>query len=392
MHIVHVISYFQTQIGYQEYYLAKVQQSEGHTVSIITSDRYWPFPNYEISYKVILGERIVGTGEFTEDSLRVIRLPVIFEFPPLLMLKNLKSTLCDLSPDIIISHGLEFPVSWQVGRIKAKYLERTILIIDSHSGSYNKSHNFRRKVYGKLWSILSKNILLKFSSKVIAVTKDGKETLGKYFDIPPEYIEVIPLGVDVDLFKRRNKERKKIRKTYNIKALDIVGIYSGKIAAFKGIYELLEALKQLFEEFNSFKFIFIGFPTETELVDRIKSVSPQQCFYSEPVEARFLSHYYSAADFGIWPKSITASHYEAMSCSLPIIVSHLEASKERIQWNNGFSLENESPQEIYDIIRKLITNPKILSELGYNSRNAIINHFSWRSLNRAFLKVPGCKN
>ena len=41
--IVHVQSYFQPHLGYQEYFLCKSMARLGHDVHIITSDRYAPF-------------------------------------------------------------------------------------------------------------------------------------------------------------------------------------------------------------------------------------------------------------------------------------------------------------------------------------------------------------
>jgi hypothetical protein len=42
MKIIHVIDYFQPQLGYQETFLAKEQAKQGHEVYVLTSDRYNP--------------------------------------------------------------------------------------------------------------------------------------------------------------------------------------------------------------------------------------------------------------------------------------------------------------------------------------------------------------
>ena len=60
MKIIQIINYFQHQIGYQEYFLAKEQAEAGHNVTIISSDRYFPFPDYESTVKSILGNRYIG--------------------------------------------------------------------------------------------------------------------------------------------------------------------------------------------------------------------------------------------------------------------------------------------------------------------------------------------
>ena len=55
MKIVHLTSYFQPQLGYQEYFLAREHIKLGHDVWVVTSDRYFPFPDYDKTVKNILG-------------------------------------------------------------------------------------------------------------------------------------------------------------------------------------------------------------------------------------------------------------------------------------------------------------------------------------------------
>ena len=80
MKILHVSSWFQPQLGYSEYHLPLAQQNQGHTVAVLTSDRYFPFPEYDTTVKPLLGKRIVGSGQREERGLNVTRLPVAFEY------------------------------------------------------------------------------------------------------------------------------------------------------------------------------------------------------------------------------------------------------------------------------------------------------------------------
>ena len=63
MKIVHLCSYIQPKLGYQEYYLAKEHAKMGHEVIVISSDRYYPFPDYNNTIKKILGNRFVGESD-----------------------------------------------------------------------------------------------------------------------------------------------------------------------------------------------------------------------------------------------------------------------------------------------------------------------------------------
>jgi hypothetical protein len=79
MKIVHLIDYFQPVLGYQEAFLAREQLRLGNEVTVVTSDRYAPFPDYMNTVYPLLGERIRAPGRFIEEGIPVWRLPVQFE-------------------------------------------------------------------------------------------------------------------------------------------------------------------------------------------------------------------------------------------------------------------------------------------------------------------------
>ena len=101
MHIVHVCAHFNTKIEYQDLALARQQIKIGHKVTVVTSDWHVNFPNYEETYKEILGERYIGEGEFLEESIKIIRLKLIDKPNLFLRLKNLKKVLKEIKPELI---------------------------------------------------------------------------------------------------------------------------------------------------------------------------------------------------------------------------------------------------------------------------------------------------
>ena len=80
MRIVHLINYFNDNLDYQENNLIKIQSTQGHQVSLITSDRLFPFKNYEQVYRNVLGNRIIGEKKYKYYGADVIRKKTLFEF------------------------------------------------------------------------------------------------------------------------------------------------------------------------------------------------------------------------------------------------------------------------------------------------------------------------
>ena len=79
MRILHLINYFNDNLDYQENKLIKLQNSNGHKVCLITSDRYFPFSNYDTNYEKILGKRLVGAKKYFYKGAKIIRKKVYFE-------------------------------------------------------------------------------------------------------------------------------------------------------------------------------------------------------------------------------------------------------------------------------------------------------------------------
>src|SRR5437016_1249702 len=104
MRVLHVSSWFQPQLGYSEYHLPIAQQRLGHTVAVLTSDRFFPFPDYEATTRPLLGERVVGSGTREEYGLRAYRLPIAFEYRHHLWLRGFAGALAEFKPDVVHVH------------------------------------------------------------------------------------------------------------------------------------------------------------------------------------------------------------------------------------------------------------------------------------------------
>jgi len=82
MRIAQVTSYFQPEFGYEEYYLSRKLSELGHEVSVVTSDRIFPFKNVKKLLEEIGSDktnRYRGVGITELDGFEVYRLPTLIE-------------------------------------------------------------------------------------------------------------------------------------------------------------------------------------------------------------------------------------------------------------------------------------------------------------------------
>ena len=388
MKILHLINYYQPKIGYQEYFLAKKQIELGHDVFFITSDRYFPFSNYKESYEPLLGKRKINSGKFIEYGATVFRLKPLVEISPsfiknpFIIIRGVNKKIKKIDPDLIVCHGTTIPLSVQLA--KHKFLnKKPFIIYDDHQGYPSQKKIIFHKIYGFIFSTFFKKLILKSQDRIIAVSDHTKEFLKEIYGLDDSIISVAPVGVDTKTFYYSEESRKNIRKKLKLGDDDVVSIYTGKLSAYKGINEIIDAHLELRKLYKNYFQIFIGFSQDKKIIERLKSIN--SIILIDSVSNDHLYKYLSASDFGIWPSHVTISHYEAMACKLPIIVSDLDVAKERVKWDNGFSLNELSSESIFNACVKLIDEKDLRLTMGINSLNAVKKELSWDTIVNSFL-------
>ncbi|MBI3379827.1 glycosyltransferase family 4 protein [Candidatus Gottesmanbacteria bacterium] len=396
MKIVHLTEYFQPKIGYQEYYLALEQQKLGHEVTVVTSDRYFPFHDFHKIYKGILKERIINPGKFIEENVSVIRLPVLFEFGhgSAIYLKNLFSTVKNISPDIIEVDGVFSILSWQISTI-AETLGIP-LVYDSHASTFNTKLNdtFIKKIYYYFFKLFAIPHIKRCAKYYLAVGESEKYLLQREYSLKDSEITIIPLGADTSKFKFNEKHRNDLRKQLRIPNNTVVFIYAGKITPNKDIHILLDAFNRVSRNIPNVKMLLIGDGNPTyinTLEDKIKEYNLETSIIFHPfVKHKDLAQYFSAADIGIWPGNLSNTILEALSCSLPIIVpkviSEAQTSDHLVSYKNGFQFKRGSRSSLADAIEKF-KNKTIRKQMGEASKRLVMDFFDWEAIAEKHLRI-----
>ena len=386
MRIVHLIDYFQPKVGYQEYFLAKEHQKIGYEVYVVTSDRYYPFPSYDNTYKNVLSNRIVGTGERIEEGIKTIRLP-IFEIPgtSLPILFSLKSTLRKLSPDIVFCHGVYSITSFRASLLKQKL--RFKLIYDNHAAYFNT--NLESSIITKLYHLLHQTIIVprikKGADSIFAIGEEERSFICNDFHLDKSAVPIIRLGVDTIRFRYSMKQRLRLRREFNLKASDLLIVFAGKIELRKDVHILIGALKML--DNNKLHLILIG-GGEANYINELKEISGKLNVVWIPfVENAKLSHYYSAADIGIWPGDSTITLLEAMACRLPLILPDYYGTKYLDQSSAIVRFTRGNVQDLAKSLKTLIDNKKLRINMGLRAENFSHKRLSWRKLALQSLKL-----
>ncbi len=392
MKIVHVADYFEPKLGYQETFLAREHSRLGHEVHVITSNRHYPFPQYEETVGSLLGSRQLTPGVYEEDGVIIHRLRTHFEYRDRLWLKGFKDVIETIHPDIIYAHGIEKVTSFRLAWWKLKNNYGCRLIYDCHMIDI-LSKSRLAPLFRSFYKLFLNRVILKASDALVAVSDTTKAYMETAYGIPSYRIQTIPLGADTERFQRNPEFRMKVRSELGIDLDEIVLVYVGKVIPAKGVHLLAGALQRLLEEHPNLKLRVLivgsGPPDYKEQIMRdLAAVGISERFiWIGVVPNAELPKYYSAADIGIWPGEVSITQLEAMSCTLPIIVADNPAAAERVAWGNGLVYKEGDVRDLCRAMKQLLSDENLRREMGKRGRKVVEEQFSWKVIARKFLEL-----
>lgn len=377
-------------MGYQENWLPYFQKELGHEVLILTSDRYFPFPDYEKNVGNILGRREVGEGVFYCKGVKIIRARSFFELTSRAsILFNVRKKISEFAPDVIHLHGITnlnlFQVLWCIRRTETK------IFIDSHtdyqvSNYSSKLNRLYYKLWGCIYSVFGRRI-----SCYLPTTSEGKDFIVNEFGVNDDKIEINYLGVNTDRFYYDSKKKDQLVSKYNLKDR-IVIINAGKQNEGKKIVFILQVLQELINNFGhkSITLILIGDAAKDydQIIDEEVRKTPDNVIRVPFLENSFLIDYYSLADIGIWPGIPSNTIQEAMACEVSVLLPENDTISHLIE-DNGFFLSPFDCKETASLTDQLI-NSGLLNAYKTKSREVALR-YSWKNIARESLELYATK-
>ena len=379
-----MVDYLMPALGYQESLLPKWNAKHGHDVHIVTSDRYAPIEHYAESWGKLMGPRVRGPGTEAFEGVAVHRLPTTWEWRMRPWLKGLIEVIEGISPDVVFCHGSASPSAFRLARFASR--TGVPLLMDNHMVRDAQNRTPLGRIYYFGLRALSRRLLDGNVHKVLGVADECAEFARSEQGIPAEYVDILPLGVDTDLFSPDEDGGLKAHREYGIPEDATVVLQTGKLDRGKGAHYLTEAMAPLMGARPHVWLAFVGGGSADYVLDatshleRAGVADRSRLIPFVPVSR--LSMMYSMADVCVYPAATSLSSLEAAACARPVVMTDLPASRWRASHGAGVCYRTGDVGSLRRIIEGLLDDPARRRAIGEAAREGVLKHFSYDTIAR----------
>lgn len=385
MRIMVVSDYFQAKIGYAKIKVAQSLQAQGHRLIVVTSDRYFPFHNYQNTMMPLLGPRIKGTGFFIEEDITVIRNKTYFETLTRCAYAKIKHYLQLYKPDLVIVFGIT-----TFSAITASYFKKIfgykLVLADSHLPSeLEQGNQLFKNFFYSLFRTFFSNIISNSADKVIALQDKTTEVITNVYGISAS-VTVVDNGTDCELFSYNQNYRIETRKKLKIATNEQVILYTGKVIPEKGVDILVKAFAVLIKKHPGLHCVIVGNGNPEYLQTLQRSIAKKQHLHFVPVQPQQeLPKFYAAADIAVWPLQESLAMNDAAACNLPFIANNELGARKRISNNNALLYKKGDVQDLANKIEYLLLHPQERKAMGKRGRALMVAELSWDKIAEQYI-------
>ena len=211
--------------------------------------------------------------------------------------------------------------------------------------------------------------------RIMTITEATKNDVHSGYKVPKEKISIVPMGVDLDLFKPISKIKRQPNHILTTASADV---------PLKGLIYLLEAVAKLKTE-RDVSLTVIGKLSESgktkKTIERLNLKSSVN-FISDITDEEVVKAY-ARASVAVVPslyEGFSLPAIEAMAAEVPLVVTKGGGLPEVVGTNKKAALlvEPGDPDALVAAITKLLDDPTLAKKLGSNGRKRVEEKWSWR--------------
>ncbi|HEY7041477.1 MAG TPA: glycogen synthase [Methylomirabilota bacterium] len=279
-----------------------------------------------------------------------------------------------VSADVVHTH------TWYVGLggMLVQSIHGLPLVVTLHSLEPLRPWKADQLGTGYQVSSWAERLAVERADRVIAVSAQMRADILANFRVDPERVVVLHNGVDAQAFVRTERrealERHGVREPY--------ALFVGRISEQKGIFQLLEAARELPEGVQLV--LCASSPDTPELLARLQAAvsgRPQIHWINAMLPVEEVVQIYSHAAVFVCPsiyEPFGIINLEAMACGTPVVASRVGGIPEVVvDGETGWLVEPGDSGALARALRTALADPQRARRMGEAGRRRVEAHFSW---------------
>jgi len=285
--------------------------------------------------------------------------------------------------------------------IMAKLCYGIPLVVTTHS--LEPLRPWKREQLGRGYDASSwvEKTAIEMADAVIAVSKETKEDVLKYFDVDESKIEVVYNGINLDQYKK--VESTSVLDTYGIDKHKPFVLFVGRITRQKGIVHLVNAIKYIDPDTQIV--LCAGAPDTKdiakEMEDAVAAAKKDRdniFWIDKMLDKADVIQLYSHADVFCCPsiyEPFGIINIEAMACETAVVASAVGGIKEvvlpndtgvliPVQQQKSAPFEPIDPEQFSKDLAEginIVINDKVLQQkMASNGRQRVEDYFDWKAI------------
>ena len=279
-----------------------------------------------------------------------------------------------------VIHAHDWLVAYSAKSIKDSYnipLISTIHATESgrNSGIHDET---QRYINDSEWMLTYE------SSEVIVNSNYMKNEVQSLFGLPYDKINVIPNGVNLQLFSNVNIDYD-FRRQYAMDNEKII-LYVGRLVYEKGIQNLIAAMPKILDRYHDSKLIICGRGGMIdELREQVKYLGiDNKVYFAGYCDSKKMQKMYKCADVAVFPSTYEPFGIvaiESMLSGTPTIVSDVGGLNEIVEHGvTGMKSYAGNANSIADSVLALLFDPKLCANISQNAIKKVKENYNWAKI------------
>jgi len=195
-------------------------------------------------------------------------------------------------------------------------------------------------------------------------------------------IEIIPNGVDLNIFKKISWPVSLAQKI-GLSEEDQIVIISSRLAKKNGLNDLIKAIKKI-----PVKLLLLGSgPEKNRLKQLVKNLNlTDKVVFIGQIPHQDLPYYLALADVFVRPslsEGLGSAFLEAMACQLPVVATPVGGIVDFLEdGRTGLYCQPKNPRDIAEKIKILIDNKELREKIIENSLVMVRQEYNWDQISQ----------